>query len=323
MAKVSGTLQTYQARGNRESLADMIYDISPMDFPFMSNISRGKAQATFEEWQTDVLASATADNITIEGDEATYNTVVATVRLGNRTQISDKAIIVSRTQDIVSKAGRKREYSRELAKRGKELKRDIERRLCSDQASAIGTAAGGRECAGLGSWLWNNQIKVGPGTTGTTITITSGAPTTDPVNGTATAFTEANLKNCISACWDDGGSPNMVLVGSFNKQRASNFAGIATQYRDNPKASQATIIGAADVYVSDFGTLNIVPTRFSENDICYVIDTEYWEVRYLDPIQSKPLAETGHASKGLIWAEYTLCAKNPASSGKVYNLTTS
>ena len=77
MAAPTGTFQTYQAVGDREDLADMIYDISPTETPFMSNASRGKAYNTFHEWQTDSLAAATADNITIEGDDATTNTASA------------------------------------------------------------------------------------------------------------------------------------------------------------------------------------------------------------------------------------------------------
>ena len=85
MAAPTGTFQTYGAIGNREDLSDVIYDISPMDTPFMSNISRGNATATLHEWQTDSLASQNADNAQIEGGDATTNTASATTRFGNYT----------------------------------------------------------------------------------------------------------------------------------------------------------------------------------------------------------------------------------------------
>ena len=324
MAKLTGTFQTYQQIGIREDLSDMIYDISPVETPFMSNVKRTKATNTLHEWQTDALAAATADNITIEGDEATYNTASATTRFGNYTQISDKIPIVSRTSDAVNTAGRRREMAYQIMKRGKELKRDIEKRLCSSQGAVIGTAATGRECAGVGRWLWNNQVKTG-GATATTVTVASGVPTVDSTaSGIAGTFLEADLKACLSACWDDGGNPTMVLCGSWNKQKASAFSGIATLYRDTaPDMGQASIIGAADVYVGDFSTVNIVPSRFTETDEVYVLDVDYWKVAYLDPIQQTTLAKTGHADKRMIWAEYTLEACNPLSSGKVYTTTTS
>jgi len=321
MAKPTGTFSRYEAVGIREDLQDMIYDISPTETPFMSNIGRGKARNTYHEWQTDSLAAATAGNARIEGDDAVTNTASATSRLGNYTQIMTKTPRVTGTMEAVDKAGRRSEMSYQISKRGKELKRDIESALCGTQAAAVGTAAGARELAGVGAWLWDNQKK--KGTAATTVAVSSGAPTTDPTAGTAAVFTETDLKSVIADCWTDGGEPNMVLVGAFNKQTASGFSGIATQYRDNPQKGQATIIGAADVYVSDFGTLNIVPSRFTPASNVYVLDTEYWEAAFLRPINQKPLAKTGDSEHRQILAEVTLCAKNPSSSGKVYTTTTS
>lgn len=319
MAVPTGTFQTYQAVGNREDLADVIYDISPMETPFMTNVGRGSCDATFHEWQTDALAAASADNITIEGDDATTDTAAATSRFGNYTQLSDKVIRVASTQRAVDTAGRRDEFSYQIAKRGRELKRDIERRLCSDQAANVGTAATGRECAGIGSWLWDNQTKTAGAQT--TLTVTSGAPATDPTAGSDVAFTESHLKSNIALCWNDGGDPNLILVGAIDKQRASAFSGIATQYRDNPQVGPGVIIASADIYVSDFGQHNIVASRFTETDIVYVLDTEYWEVCYLQPIQQDELAKTGHSDRRMVFAEYTLQASNPSSSGKIYSTT--
>ena len=106
MATPTGTFQTYAAIGNREDLANMIYDISPTTTPFMSNVKRGKATNTLHEWQTDVLATAVSTNAVIEGDDATTNSAVPTVRLANICQISDKVPRVSGTQDAMDSAGR-------------------------------------------------------------------------------------------------------------------------------------------------------------------------------------------------------------------------
>jgi hypothetical protein len=88
------------------------------------------------------------------------------------------------------------------------------------------------------------------GAAASTTTVTSGAPSVDPVAGTARALTESDLKTVIAACWTDGGDPNLVLVGSTDKQRVSAFSGIATQYRDNPQVGPGVIVASADVYVS-------------------------------------------------------------------------
>jgi hypothetical protein len=321
MAVPTGTFTKYAAVGIKEDLQDMVYDISPTETPFMTNIGRGKARATYHEWQTDSLAAASAANKHIEGDDDATNTASPTTRLGNYTQIMKKVPRVSGTMIAVDTAGRRDEMSYQISKRSQEIKRDIEACFCGTQAAAVGTAAGARASAGLGAWLWNNQTK--KGAAATTVAVSSGAPTTAPTAGTAGTFTEANLKSTIAACWEDGGSPTMVLVGSHNKQLASAFGGIATQYRDNPQTGPGVIIGAADVYVSDFGQLNIVASRFTTAANVFVLDLEYWEAGYLRPISQKPLAKTGDSERREILCEVTLVAKNPASSGKVYTTTTS
>ena len=90
MSVPSNTFQTFQAKGNREDLEDIIYNISPTDTPFMSNAGRGSAGAVFHEWQTDALASASTTNAQVEGDDASAAAITATVRIGNYTQIFRK-----------------------------------------------------------------------------------------------------------------------------------------------------------------------------------------------------------------------------------------
>ena len=193
----------------------------------------GSASAVLHEWQTDSLDAHTSGNAQVEGDDATTNTAAPTTRLGNFCQISSKVPRVSGTQQAVNSAGRKNEFSYQIAKRGRELKRDIEAALCSANVASAGTASTARTLAGLDAWIATNEV----GTTGTTAQTTPGAtaagyPQTAPTAGTAGTFIEADLKSAIAACWDEGGDPTMVMVGSYNKQTASGFGGIGTLYRD-------------------------------------------------------------------------------------------
>ena len=158
MAAPTGTFQTYGAIGNREDLSDIIYDISPTDTPFMSNVERGTATATLHEWQTDSLAASNADNAQIEGGDATTNTASPTTRFGNYTQIFHKVPLVARTQRSVNTAGRRDEMSYQIAKRGREMKRDMEARYTSAQGAVAGGSGTAREMAGLGAWLFGNQV---------------------------------------------------------------------------------------------------------------------------------------------------------------------
>jgi hypothetical protein len=319
MAQPGGTFDTFSAVGEREDLQDIIYNISPVDTPFMSNAARGKAKAVFHEWQTDSLVAANS-NAVAEGNDAAYTTAAPTVRVGNYCQISSKTVLVSGTLDSVDKAGRKSELSYQISKRGKELKRDMEYILTQNQNSSAGSSAIARNLGGLEAWLSTNETKnTSADATATTPGFSSGT-VGSPIDGTTqTTITEANLKLAIQKSWTQGGDPRMVMAGPVNKQYISAFTGIATQYRNNPQVGPATIIGSADVYVSDFGTHNIVPNRFTRERTVLVLDMDYLSVAYLRPMQQMKMAKTGDAEKRLMLCEYTLVVKNEAASAKITN----
>ena len=317
MAQPTNTFDSYDSIGTREDLSAVIHNLSPTQTPFLSMAGRAKAKNTLHEWQTDALASA-GQNAVVEGDDAVLDAVSPTVRVGNYTQISDKTIVVSGTQEATDKAGRKSELSYQVAKKAKELKRDIEFILTGNQASLAGNSTTARKTGSVEAWIATNVSKAGDGTTGGYGAGVVAART----DGTQRAFTEALLKTVIQSCWANGGDPSTVIVGPKNKAVASGFAGIATQYRENKGTTQATIVAAADVYVSDFGEHKIVPSRFSRDRSALVLDMEYWAVAYLRPFQTVDLAKTGDSEKKQILAEYALVAKQEASSGIVADLTT-
>ena len=291
----------------------------------MSNVARGTASGHFHEWQTDALAAANSQNAVIEGADSTTNTAIPTSRFGNYTQILTKVPRVSKTQRTVASAGRRDELSYQIAKMGREIKRDLEASLTSRNRAAAGDSASAAQMAGLGAWLFGNVVKPTLNQSGTTAIITSGAPLTAVSAGTAGTFIESDLKSCIRLCWEDGGDPGVVMTGAFNKMQASAFSGIGTQFRDvQPSAvSPGSIVGAADLYVSDYGTHQIVANRFQNANEVYVLDLEYWSVDFLYPFTQEPLAKTGLSDRVLISTQVTLAALNPNASGKVFNVTSS
>lgn len=322
MTVPAGTFQVFQAIGNREDLEDLIYNISPTDTPFMKMAGRGKATAVFHEWQTDALASPSTTNAAIEGDDATNISVVPTVRVGNYNQIAQKAFGISGTQQVTNSAGRKDEMAYQLVKYGKELKRDMESQLTQNKASNAGGSGSARISASLESWISSNVTTIGTGGSPSSSGFQSGivaAPVDNSVQGTVS---EANLKATISACWNAGGDPRTIMVGRFNKTKISAFSGIATQYKDNTNGP-ATIIAAADVYVSDFGSHQIIPNRFSRDRTILVLDMDYWQIDYLRTFNQYAIAKTGDSDRKQLLCEYTLVSKNQAASGKIADCTTS
>ena len=313
MAQPTNTFDTYDSIGEREDLSDVIYNISPTDTPFLSSAAKVKATAVLHEWQTDSLAAASTSNAVIEGDEATLDAVTATTRLSNSCQIMDKTVVITGTQEAVDKAGRASELAYQIAKKAKELKRDMEAQITTNNAEVTGSATAAREMGSLGAWVATNDVM---GTSGTSGSVGNTART----DGTQRAFTEDLLKSVIKSVWNEGGDPTMIMVGPFNKQKLSGFTGNSTRF---DAGADATLYTSVDVYASDFGQLQVVPNRFSRDRDCYVLDMNYWGVAFLRDFSMHELSKTGDSEKRQLLVEATLESRNEAASGLVADLTTS
>jgi len=168
----------------------------------------------------------------------------------------------------------------------------------------------GNDCINAGS---------GEGTVPSFASLVVAGPTD---SSSTSAFVVANLKTVIKNCWVSGGDPQIIMVGGATKQVVSGFAGIATIYREAGKTSKGTaIVGAADLYISDFGEHRVIPNRNQRNRTAFVLDMDFWDVAYLRTISQKEIARTGSSQKRFIDVGYTLVAKNPASSGQIIGLT--
>jgi len=311
------TYKTYESVGNREDLTDVIYNISPTDTPFMSSVGKTSATAVYHEWQTDSLADASVANAVVEGADATSATLAPTTRVGNRTQISQKTIQIAGTLESIDKAGRKSEKAYQLSKASSELKRDMEKILLSNQAAVTGDASTARKLGSLQAWIETNYEGAG----------TAGADgTTARVSGTDAAFTETMLKSAVKKAYEQGGNPSVLMVTPTQKQVVSGFTGIAEQRYQAPANKPSTIVGAADVYLSDFGTLSVVPNRFmtadadDDGEVAFVLDPEYASIAYLRPFATNELAKTGDSEKTQLLVEYTLEVKNEKAHAIIADL---
>ena len=313
MAQPTNTFDTYDSVGEREDLSDVIYSISPTDTPFISSAAKTKATAVLHEWQTDALAAAVTNNAVIEGDEATLDAVSPTSRLSNSSQIMDKTVVITGTQEAVDKAGRASELAYQIAKKAKELKRDMEATVTGNIAEVTGGSSTARKMGTLGSWIETNDVFGAGGASGT-------AGNTARTDGTQRAFTEAQLKSVIKSVWNEGGEPSMIMVGPFNKQKLSGFTGNSTRF---DAGADATLYTSVDVYASDFGQLQVVPNRFSRDRDAYVLDMNYFAIAFLRDFTMHELSKTGDSEKRQLLVEATLESRNEKASGLVADLTTS
>lgn len=323
MAAVSGTSTRYSLVGFREDLEDTIWELFPEDTWLLSNLEQVPATSSNHEWQSDALAAAAA-NRQIEGDDASFATLVPTVRLSNFQQISRKTLIISGTALASTSAGNANSVGRQAEKLMMELKRDMELALVGNQASSDGGTGTARSSAGMESWIAGPTSD--PGTAGNVVRATTTANTATtpgyaggvvaaPTDGTTTgALTKQALDNALEGAWSDGGDPSIILVNSRQKAAIDGFTSVATRFVDVDRGAQASVIGAINVYVSDFGRHSVVLHRYMRQSVVLAIDPKFWAVSFLRRPFMGPLADTGDARKRLLLAEFGLVARAPGTA---------
>ena len=290
--------KTYDATAIREDLSDVIYDISPTDTPFMSSIAgKGSVSNTLFEWQTEALASAVINNYHVEGADAGTAATTVTARVTNQTQISKKVVEVSGSHEAVNNAGKKSELAHQLAKASKELKRDMEGSLLANNAAAAGNATTARETRGAAHWITTNVTDAG-------------------TSGTNAAMVEADVLAAAEAVWTAGGEASTILLGATNKKLITAMSGRADSVR-SVADNNMTIQNSVDVYVSDFGTYNIVMDRFCDQDYVYFLDHDMWSVDYLRDFQTVDIARAGDGEKKMLLVEYGLRCGNEAANATI------
>lgn len=316
MAVPANTIQNVARVGVREDLDDKIAELFPDETPFMKAIGRSKASNTYTEWQTDGLAAANEANAAIQGDDLANSSRANTTRVGTHTQIFTKVVGASTTVEWTNKAGRRSELAREIMKSGREIRTDQEKRFVGNYASVAAAAGTAGLTAGAQAWITTNKSRgVGGADGGFSAGIVAAA-----TNGTQRAYTETLLKTVLQSIWVAGGNPKMVFTNGTQKQAESAFAGLAQQRRETGDRA-ATIVAAADIYLSDFGPVQFVPDRFADARSALIIDPEYWDIAVGDPLQTEELAKTGLATRKALRTEVALRALNQASSGVVADLT--
>lgn len=320
MPVTANTELSYDVTTIREDLRDAYDSISPMDMPFQKMIGRGKAKQVYHEFHELDLATPDSANRVLEG-EANPATDAATlsVRKGNYCQLSDKKVTVSSTANASNGAGNVQTLATQVSLKLKEIKRDIEAMLLDNVAANPGAAGTARAAAGFPAHIVTNVNRGSGGANGSTSGAGgAGYVDTAATDGTLRALTEDMLKSVLQQSWTNGAEPKTVMCGGLVKQKISTFSG--NNMVRNGVADKEKLYTAIDVYISDFGTLQITPNRFQRARDVLVIDPEYITQDWLQPMKQTPLAKTGHADERLIAGEYTLSVRSEKAQGLIADI---
>ena len=311
MAKVTNAFDTYTATADREDFSNIIYNISPMQTPFMSSIGTRNVKNVVFDWQTESLPTPSGTG-QLEGFELSRAASTATARVSNVCQISYRDATVTGSQDASDAAGKRSEMAHQLAIMAKALKRDMEEALCQKGAKTTGNATTARQTGGFESWITTNDSR---GTSGAS---TGGGAA--PTDGTQRALTETLLKDVLELMFASGAEPNLAICGPHNKQVISGFTG-RSQARQMVDAN--TVEASVSIYSSDFGELKIVPSNRSRERSLLLVDPEFAKVSYLRSFDTIDIATIGDAETKMIVVEYGLEVSNEAAHGVVADLSVS
>ena len=355
MAARTGTVQRRGVVGVREDLSDMIYNIDPTGFVGMMNLPNGPRVAqTYFEWQTDEDRAGNASNRVEEGRVTQFARPATTRRLGNYVQISEESLSVSGTMEAVTRiAGRGgRESTRLLMKKLRELQRDMELSFWRNGAASASTnvVTGGTEAGIPGTALASDEVKVS-GSLRAFIktnfksvataagTSASGVQTAGPVNvawdGTPAVtaggvwsvnktgtnptlgnITESNFRELLVDIYEINEVDSYeLIVGPRTKVRLSGWDGIATHTHNVSGTMKPVVADSIDVYVGDFHTVRIMPSRHVYPVDAFLMDWASTEIRYLRPVGTERIAKRGDSKEWLINVEYGFAVKNEKTLG--------
>ena len=307
MAQPANTFDSYDAKGIREDLRDIMYNISPEETPFLSKCRKTRATNTYHEWQTDTLR-ASAANAHIEGDATAANAMTATVRLGNYTQIFKNAVVVPDTDEGLNKAGRAKEIAYQTMKIAKEQKLDIEKALFDNNAYAVGSSSAARELAGTGAWIATNDAFGTGGASPTTIGSTA------RTDGTTRAMTQTIFDGVMQDVWEAGGKPSTCYLSAAQMSVALGFTGNNNQRNS---VQNGRVENYVAVYMTPWGSIEFVPSRENRSRDVWIMQDDMWEVAELRPMKNTELAKTGDNTTRQIVTELTLVCKNEKANGLV------
>lgn len=321
MAKVRNAYTTYQATGNREDLSSRIYNIDPFDTPVFNSSSRRTVSNRTFDWQTEKLPAPNGDNARQEGFELDRSPSTATIRLNNVCQISSRDATVSGSQEAADAAGRPSEMGAQMALNGKALKRDMEIILCSSQPIARGddaTTPVPRKTRGLIHWLKTNAFV--PSEAGEpVVTLPATETTAYPVilEADRVEFTEGMLRTVLGATYNNGAEPGLIVLPPLLKQTFSSFTG---RESSQVMVGQREVAATVDIYVSDFGRIKALPSRWIDQTTALFLDPAYLAVAYYRTLRQTPIAKIGDAETRLILAEWGVEMRNEAAHAVIVGL---
>jgi hypothetical protein len=280
------TFKTYASVGAKEDVSDVISCLTPHKVPFTSSIGEETVKQKIYQWQEDTLDGG-KDNAQVEGFDATEEDCDTTSLRQNTTQIFSRTLKISGSLQATDHYGRANELARQIVKKGKSLRLDLERAYVGvDQATVLGNDTTARRTASVSKLIHADNIIAAAG---------------NPLS-------EDMVKKAIRTAYNAGSEgAETLMVKPIDAELVSEFAGTADRVRDvgiNP----SKIVVKVDVYTTALGTLRVTINREIKKDFSFLYDPSMWTKTKLKGRGwfRETLAKTGDNTKVMLAGEYGL-----------------
>ena len=202
--------------------------------------------------------------------------------------------------------------------KGLELRRDIEKSIGDTDVARSGSDP--RKSASLSCWITNGSVGAGSGA------FASGDGTDAVTDGTDRALTLALIEDGMQDAWSDGGNPSLMVMSATNRANFSNLTvsnNLVQNQVNMTAAKETTFVGSTSVFLTDFGQLEAIPSRFMGNDRTFLIDPEFASICTLNGrnFAENEIAPTGDAEKFQIVTEWSLKVLAPKAHAMVLDLS--
>lgn len=313
MAVVSNSFTTKIAKGNREQLEGVIYNIDPTETPLFSLAGKRNVKGVTFDWQTEHLPDPANNTPQVEAFVNNNSAPTPTTRQHATTQLNKRDATVSGDQQASDAAGKPEgEMAHQMALASKALKLDIDRAMSSAQVRIDDNGTVGSQTEGFSHYLKTNVSRGAGGSAGADSYTAATA-------GTARDLTEDLFDDVLQLGWTNGSKADWALVGGHQKRVISKFGG-RQNGRYETKVGELAI-GGVNLLMSDFGDIKISLSRNIDPTSVLIIDPDYIKTAYFRGFETWEVAKNGDATTKVIQTRWGVQVANEAAHCAIYDLT--
>lgn len=304
-------LKSFELKGNKQSFANWISNLSPAETPFTSMIGKEGIDQTQYTWQTDALSPPSSD-LYEEGSVFESQPRAATKELTNFTSILRKVVQLSDTNEATKAWGRNNEMAYQMGKAGKEILRDLEYMNLHNLQGNVATKALAGKFSGFEALTAEKGVAC-PDTGAIVhkdITV---------AGGVFTAIDKIDLFDLTYNLYLSGSKADKIM---FHPKHAQAFSALISNNTQEP-LTYRLFDNLNDKYNAKVSKIRdplcreytLIPNRYMPENKIYFFSEKDWQQMVLREPRTVKLSKNGSTDRKMVEMEVGLRHKHPYASG--------